>query len=363
MGFVGALATGPNHRGRRASWHGRHERRRYVGRWRMEQTSSSASSSAEDGRQLQGEVPHVNVEPEDGAGGSSSRRSRARKFLSFMKTLTHPILWRERVKIVVMCFVAFVVTNMDRVNISFVMIPLSRYHNWRPVTVGLIQSAFFWGYLLTQIPGGYLANRYGAKYVFAVGFFTWSTMTLLFPYFTDKSLILMLISRCLIGMGEGMILPAMSQMVSTWIRTTERSRSLGFIYSGIYLGSILGLTISPNLTMSIGWQYVFYFFGGVGLLWTLVWVMFVGASPDSCRSISKQELRYIRAGMDSPTTVSAKVWTESRTCWTLLPVWPDRLKTSAWLSRASNLLARLACHGARSSPRVRFGRCWSHTFA
>eukprot|EP00189_Rhodosorus_marinus_P002021 CAMPEP_0113956880 /NCGR_PEP_ID=MMETSP0011_2-20120614/2352_1 /TAXON_ID=101924 /ORGANISM="Rhodosorus marinus" /LENGTH=516 /DNA_ID=CAMNT_0000967165 /DNA_START=248 /DNA_END=1798 /DNA_ORIENTATION=+ /assembly_acc=CAM_ASM_000156 len=225
-----------------------------------------------------------------------------KQVVQFLRILTHPALWRERVKVVVMCFIAFVITNVDRVNISVVMMPLSRYYDWSPVTVGLIQSAFFWGYLLTQIPGGYFADRYGGKVVFAFGVLTWSTMTMLFPYLVDRSLTLTLISRGLLGVGEGVILPAMSQMVSKWIRVTERSRSLGFIYSGIYLGSIFGLAASPNLTMSIGWYYVFYIFGSLGLIWSVLWIALVGATPKTSKFISKQELRYIAAGVEESGT-------------------------------------------------------------
>lgn len=91
----------------------------------------------------------------DLANPPSARRDVGRLWQRTVKTLrttlTHSIMWRERVKVVVLCFVAFVVTNMDRVNVSFVMMPLSSYYKWRPVTVGLIQSGFFWGYLLTQV--------------------------------------------------------------------------------------------------------------------------------------------------------------------------------------------------------------------
>lgn len=151
--------------------------------------------------------------------------------------------------------------------------------------------------LIVKIPGGYFADKYGGKVVLTAGILTWSLMTLAFPFLAERSLSLLLVSRTLLGIGEGIILPAMNQMVSKWIRVSERSRSLGFIYSGIYLGSILGLSISPNLMRSIGWQFIFLAFGGVGLLWTILWIFSVSATPATCAMISKQEARYIRAGM------------------------------------------------------------------
>ncbi|KAF9597339.1 hypothetical protein IFM89_017242 [Coptis chinensis] len=65
--------------------------------------------------------------------------------------------WQEKFPkrwvIVLLCFSAFLLCNMDRVNMSIAILPMSAEYNWNPATVGLIQSSFFWGYLLTQIAG------------------------------------------------------------------------------------------------------------------------------------------------------------------------------------------------------------------
>ncbi|KAA8520644.1 hypothetical protein F0562_014900 [Nyssa sinensis] len=60
----------------------------------------------------------------------------------------------KRWVIVLLCFSAFLLCNMDRVNMSIAILPMSQEFNWNSATVGLIQSSFFWGYLLTQIVGG-----------------------------------------------------------------------------------------------------------------------------------------------------------------------------------------------------------------
>lgn len=53
--------------------------------------------------------------------------------------------------IVVLCFIAFMLCNMDRVNMSVAILPMSQQYGWSSATVGLVQSSFFWGYLLTQV--------------------------------------------------------------------------------------------------------------------------------------------------------------------------------------------------------------------
>ena len=69
------------------------------------------------------------------------------------------IKWGEtpdRYKIVFAMALAFVVCNMDKVNISIAIIPMASDYGWKPTTAGFIQSAFFYGYLLAQLPGGWL---------------------------------------------------------------------------------------------------------------------------------------------------------------------------------------------------------------
>jgi ACS family sodium-dependent inorganic phosphate cotransporter len=70
---------------------------------------------------------------------------------------------------------------MDHVNMSISILPMSREFNWSPATVGLVQSSFFWGYLLTQIAGGIWADKVGGKRVLGLGVVLWSIATILTP--------------------------------------------------------------------------------------------------------------------------------------------------------------------------------------
>lgn len=64
---------------------------------------------------------------------------------------------------------------------SISILPMSREFNWSPATVGLVQSSFFWGYLLTQIAGGIWADKVGGKRVLGLGVVLWSIATILTP--------------------------------------------------------------------------------------------------------------------------------------------------------------------------------------
>eukprot|EP00249_Psilotum_nudum_P018729 c26936_g2_i1 orf=599-1537(+) len=93
-----------------------------------------------------------------------------------------PSFWQtfpKRWIIVLLCFFAFLLCNMDRVNMSIAILPMSAEFQWNSTTVGLVQSSFFWGYLLTQIAGGIWADSIGGKQVLGFGVIWWSLATVL----------------------------------------------------------------------------------------------------------------------------------------------------------------------------------------
>ncbi|XP_010923100.1 probable anion transporter 1, chloroplastic isoform X2 [Elaeis guineensis] len=108
----------------------------------------------------------------------------------------------KRWVIVILCFSAFLLCNMDRVNMSIAILPMSAEFNWNPATVGLIQSSFFWGYLLTQIAGGVWADTVGGKTVLGFGVVWWSIATALTPVAAKIGLPFLLVVRAFMGIGE-----------------------------------------------------------------------------------------------------------------------------------------------------------------
>lgn len=73
-------------------------------------------------------------------------------------------------------------------------------------------------------------------------------------------------------------MPAMNNILSKWIPVSERSRSLAMVYSGMYLGSVIGLGLSPILIQKFSWPSVFYSFGSLGSIWFAFWLSKVSFS-------------------------------------------------------------------------------------
>lgn len=214
----------------------------------------------------------------------------------------------KRWTIVLLCFSAFLLCNMDRVNMSIAILPMSAEFNWNSTTMGLIQSSFFWGYLLTQIAGGIWADKVGGKLVLGFGVIWWSVATVLTPIAAKIGLPFLLVMRAFMGIGEGVAMPAMNNILSKWIPISERSRSLALVYSGMYLGSVTGLSFSPMLIHKFGWPSVFYSFGSLGSIWLAVWLFKAYSSPNEDPELSLDEKRLILDGNVSKEPVSSIPW-------------------------------------------------------
>lgn len=186
-----------------------------------------------------------------------------------------------RYKVVFATSLAFVICNMDKVNISVAIIPMAQDFGWSPTIAGLVQSSFFYGYLLSQIPGGYASSVLGGRTVLPGGVALWSLATGAVPVLA-ASVPGLFFSRAAVGLGEGVAPSAATDIVARTIPPEQRSRATSFIFGGLHVGSLLGLVVAPPIIQNLGWPSVFYLFGGLGVAWSLWWEQLV-------RSIAQKE--------------------------------------------------------------------------
>ena len=195
---------------------------------------------------------------------------------------------------------AFVVGNMDKINISVAIIPMAKEFHWSPTVIGLVQSSFFYGYLLSQLPAGYASSRFGGKNVLSVGVGLWSLSTACIP-FAASTIPGLFLSRAAVGLGEGVAPAAATDLIAKTVPTSSRSRATSFVFGGLHGGSLLGLTLAPFFIDAFGWPSVFYVFGIGGLAWNVWWqgimrdervrrILDADVMPNDPENIGKDEL-------------------------------------------------------------------------
>ncbi|GAX80840.1 hypothetical protein CEUSTIGMA_g8275.t1 [Chlamydomonas eustigma] len=171
-----------------------------------------------------------------------------------------------RNKLVAACCSAFVLSNMDKVNMTVAVIPIAHELGWSSTVTGLVQSSFFWGFLLAQIPGGYLSSSLGGRTTLPPAVALWSTTTALLPL-TAGSLPALCLLRSVMGSGEAIAPSAVVDMLARTIPKESRAGAVSTAFSGLHIGTILGLIASPAIISVYGWRTLFLAFGAVGIAW------------------------------------------------------------------------------------------------
>ncbi|XP_065162158.1 putative inorganic phosphate cotransporter isoform X2 [Atheta coriaria] len=157
-----------------------------------------------------------------------------------------------------------------------------------------ILSSFFYGYVITQIPFGILAKRYGNIWFLGVGMLVNSVFGLLVPIAAEGGIWTLIIVRFIQGLGEGPIVPCTHALLAKWIPPNERSRMGAFVYAGAQFGTVISMPLSGLLSQSdAGWPSIFYAFGAVGTIWSLAFLWWVYEDPEVHPTINPDEKKYI----------------------------------------------------------------------
>lgn len=167
---------------------------------------------------------------------------------------------------------------------------------WNKKVQGMILSSYFFGYLITEIPGGYLSMKIGPKMVLALSVLVSSIFTIALPWFARFSPIALSVCRFIIGAAHGVIWPAFAGFWASWAPSNERSRLIGTGNAGAQIGNVIALPLGGFLCINGfdgGWPSIFYVFGVLGLVWTVIWFVFASNSPEENRFIGEAEKEYI----------------------------------------------------------------------
>tara|TARA_B100000315_G_scaffold11363_1_gene10992 strand:- start:1188 stop:2222 length:1035 start_codon:yes stop_codon:yes gene_type:complete len=154
--------------------------------------------------------------------------------------------------------------------------------------------------------------------VLGIGVLVWSAFTIFTPPAAMLGMGVLLLARICMGMGEAVTFPSIYSTFARWVPADERTRSVAFASSGIPLGTVFALVVTPIIVEGLGWQWAFYLFGAVGVVWYSVWRVAVTKTPQQHPGITGEELGEIEAGTIASDAAPAPPW---RGLLTSAPVW------------------------------------------
>ena len=178
---------------------------------------------------------------------------------------------RGRWYVLLLISVMYLITYLDRVNISTAAPAISKEFGFDKVTMGIIFSAFVWAYAGFQVPGGWLSDRFGARGVLAgvVGYWSIMTAATAMPFGSVSFVVI----RFLFGVGEAGAFPGATRAMQLWYPRRERGLVQGVTHSASRLGAAIAPPIVVLIMSHFGWRSVFYICGASGLVWSLWWYL------------------------------------------------------------------------------------------
>jgi len=146
---------------------------------------------------------------------------------------------------------------------------------------GLILSSFFWLYAFMQMPTGWLADRFGVRRTYAIGFAFWSLTTILTGL--SKNLVTLILLRVSVGLGQSIAFPASARATANWFQERERGMVIGLYLAGVRYGTALINLFGAWFLIRYDWRLFFVVIGAAPLVWLAPWMFFLRKWEDKSR--------------------------------------------------------------------------------
>lgn len=214
--------------------------------------------------------------------------------------MTEFLKTRVRWVLIFWMFVISAIAYLDRVNISIAGNAIQTEFGFSTVELGWVFSAFVIGYALFQAPGGRLADRFGPRLVLTLGVLWWgvfTTVTALLPAGIGHALVLMILIRFVLGLGEAVVYPASNRLVAAWIPSQERGIANGLIFAGVGFGAGVTPPLITFILLNWGWRWSFYACAIIGTAAGVIWYLLARDSPKEHPWIRPAERAHIEAGL------------------------------------------------------------------
>lgn len=188
----------------------------------------------------------------------------------------------QRWTLVGLLFVASFINYLDRATISVALPLISVDLHLGPEIKGLVLSSFFWSYSLLQIPVGWCADRWNLRWLYAGLFAVWSLACGLTGF--AGSLLVLILLRILLGIGESIYLPGGTKVVSLLFPSSERGFPSGLFDSGTRLGLAVGAPLIAAMIVFCGWRNMFALVGFTAIIWVVPWLL---AAPKNLQGVRR----------------------------------------------------------------------------
>ncbi|HHK9608320.1 MFS transporter [Enterobacter hormaechei] len=196
---------------------------------------------------------------------------------------------------------AMLVNFIDRATLSVAAPLMSKELGFDAATMGWAFSAFGWAYMLFQIPGGILLDKFGSRLVYGSAILIWSIFTFIqgLVYLFPAPFIMLFLFRFLMGAAEAPATPASSRLTVQWFPDKERGFATSIYQTMPYVALGVFTPVMTWFMHTFSWHYAFYTSGILGMVFGIIWLTSV-RDPLKHKKVNQAEINYIQQGGGIP---------------------------------------------------------------
>ena len=182
----------------------------------------------------------------------------------------------------------YLITYIDRVNLATAAEPIRKDFKLSNTQLGLAFSAFGYAYLILQVTGGWIADRFGPRKTLTFSGLVWAGSTILTGLVTGLGSLFG--ARLLLGIGEGATFPTATRAMSNWTPAGKRGFAQGITHAFARIGNAIAPPLVVALMAAFTWRGSFVTLGVCSVVWVIAWSFYFRDDPREHKSVTPDEL-------------------------------------------------------------------------
>jgi ACS family tartrate transporter-like MFS transporter len=189
--------------------------------------------------------------------------------VKFEAGIMRKVAWR----LVPYLCIGYVINALDRYNVSIAALTMNKDLDLSASAYGLAAGAYFWSYVLCQVPANLILRKLGARAWLAIIMGVWGIASAGTALVTGQTSFVA--ARFILGMAEAGYFPGVTYFMTCWFPSRYRGRMMGFFFAASAISSVIGAPLSANILRLdgflgvTGWQWVFLMEGAPAVILAL----------------------------------------------------------------------------------------------
>ncbi|KFB47840.1 hypothetical protein ZHAS_00015886 [Anopheles sinensis] len=194
--------------------------------------------------------------------------------------------------------------SINRTTLPAVNVPdYGPRYNWTSHDQSIILGAYFYGYLVSSLPAGVFAERFGGRNMVGLSLAFSALLTALTPLAAEYGMWATIVNRVILGVLGGFLYPALHNLISKWAPPDEKGKFVSALMGGTF-GTVITWPLVGVLIETVGWSFAFYIPAVISAIVAALWYIIVADSPSSHPRINAEERDYIEKSLGDTVSKS-----------------------------------------------------------